>query len=126
MKTAIKKELTWLSYKDMPAKPLLCNKCEEVVMEEEYFDKDAARILRKKKLVTYDPVVELSKYKVSDFLLENLIACGAIANMKTCQFTDNDIDTICANLENASEFIDYLAAREQFNQTNVENTNVEQ
>lgn len=111
MKKSFKQERTWLGTNDMPRKPMF-NKCEEIISEEQYFDDKTARILKKKVIKVYDPVEELSKYSVSDFFLENLIACGAIANMKTCQFTDDDVDAICGSIENANDFMDFIAARQ--------------
>ena len=40
-------------------------------------------------------------YNVSDFALENLIASGAIANLKNAQYGDVNIDEFSRNLDNA-------------------------
>ena len=45
-------------------------------------DEQTGRVVTKSKSVLYDPAANLKKYKFSDFCTENLIASGAINNMR--------------------------------------------
>ena len=80
----------------------------EVMVEEQEVQNDRViRVLKKKKL---DPRDNFAGYKVSDFYLENLQACGAIANLKNCMLDDSSMDCIDSaiagfkNLENINIF----------------------
>ena len=50
---------------------------------------------------TFEPKDNFSKYSVSDFYMENLIAAGAVDNLKSCQYGDGDVDLITDQIDSA-------------------------
>lgn len=65
------------------------------------------------KTVVIDPKVEMSKYRVSDFCLQNIIAAGAVDNLKDCSLQFGSL----RNAEIADRVMDSI---ENFENNNLE------
>lgn len=52
------------------------------------------KLFKKETIVMINPSEEMKKYKVTDFCLENLIECGAVANLKTVSLTGDVFTSI--------------------------------
>lgn len=77
-------------------------------------DEQTGRVVTKSKSVVYDPVSILKKYKVSDFSTENLIASGAINNMRIATLSADNF----TNIDNIEQ---HLSKIESSCNTNTEN-----
>lgn len=71
--------------------PSLVVESEINVLEDEVIEGRIVKVMKTKKL---DPRDNFRGYKVSDFYLENLQACGAIGNLKPCNLSGSSVDMI--------------------------------
>lgn len=52
------------------------------------------KLIKKETIILVNPADEMNKYNVTDFCLENLIECGAIANLKQVSLNGNVFTSI--------------------------------
>ena len=78
-------------------------------------DENTGRVVTKSKSVLYDPVANLKKYKVSDFYTENLIASGAINNMRIASLSADNF----TNIDNVEQHLSKIATSAQSNSSTV-------
>ena len=97
------KDYEYVGKPDNVSKVGLCS-IERMVCEEQTVEGD--RVVTKRVLKEVDPRDNFKDYKVSDFFIENLQASGAIADLKTVQFIDQDVDGILDALDSASQVIE--------------------
>lgn len=76
----------------------------EVCSQEE--DVKDGKVMKKAIVKTEDPVENMSGIRVSDFSMENMIATGAVQNLKPLKMI-GDVDESIANIEKAGEMFDY-------------------
>lgn len=64
----------------------------------EHVDK-SNRLSKVMEMVEFNVYDKFTQYKVSDFYMENLIACGAVDSLKAGQYYDTDIDKVLGQLD---------------------------
>ena len=80
---------------DKPAKSI-------VKIDEEFNYEDVIednKVVKRMSLKKIDPRENMKQFRVSDFSMENVIAAGAESTMKSCQFTDTDVDRVLSQFE---------------------------
>lgn len=68
---------------------------------------DDGKIVKKAVKKMFDPVKEMNKFKVNDFCMENMIATGAVQNLKPVKLVGADVDDVIDEIEKASDYFDY-------------------
>lgn len=66
----------------------------EVLVKEETLNEKTKTVTNRIVTKHVNPKDNFLKFSVSDFYLENLIAAGAVDNLKSCQYGDMDVDAI--------------------------------
>ena len=75
------------------------------VVTEQYLDKGTQRVLYRSVNRVIDQVKEMRRYRPSDFSIENLIATGALQNLKPVEFegsVEQSLDNITKQLNHLS------------------------
>lgn len=62
--------------------------------------KEGNKVFRDTRLTEYDPVENFAQYTADMFDLDNLIAIGAVENLKGCTVAHSDIDRVLDQLDN--------------------------
>lgn len=65
-----------------------------VLTKEKVLDEDTGRVFYRSSYVLKDNNKELSKYRVSDFSLENLISIGAVENLRKVHLNNGNFENI--------------------------------
>ena len=87
-----------VKYKDMPASCYHKPKNSKVYKDVEV--KEGNKVIRDTRLVDYDPIENFEQYNMDMFDLDNLIAIGAVDNLKYSVSSDNRIDGVLSQLDN--------------------------
>lgn len=64
------------------------------LVSEQVLDKDTGYIMKQMKLETYDPADNVKGFKYTDFSIENLVATGAISDLKVVSSPGSKIGSI--------------------------------
>ena len=88
---------------------------EHEFVQQGYVMNDRKVAVKVSKSVVIDPKKEMRKYRVSDFCLQNIIAAGAVDNLKECNMQYGTLK--CAEI--ADRVMDSI---ENFENNNVKNT----
>lgn len=86
--------------------PVVSEPVMNMVSTTDVLDNDLKVVLKKSLKQIYDPRIELKKYKVSDFALENIIAAGAYDLLKETQYSssvDSHIEYVTSSLDELSQ-----------------------
>lgn len=81
------------------------------------------KVLKRSKVAEFDPREFMSQYNVEDFYLENILAAGAVGNLKECRLFQNRLmaeDEIEGEISKMSGFLDREMANLQVNNNNEE------
>ena len=81
------------------------------------------KILKRSKVAEFNPREFMSQYKAEDFYLENILAAGAIGDLKECRLYQNRLmaeDEIENEISKMSGFMDIEMANIELNNNNEE------
>ena len=77
-----------------------------VIDQEETLEND--RVVKKSVVKSVVPSEQMSGFVASDFYLENVIAAGAVSQLKECQYSSNDLDRVDIVGENVDKLINSI------------------